>query len=58
MGCGCKKKGKKVARFSNVTYILKDASGKLAKEFGNKATAATELRRHPGWTLHPVQKSA
>lgn len=57
-GCGCgSKKSQRVASFSDVTYIVKNAAGELVKEFGNKPQAAREMNRHPGYTLHPVSKT-
>lgn len=56
--CGCgSKKGNKVSSFSDIVYIVKDAAGNLVREFGNKPSAAREVSRHPGYTLHPVQKT-
>ena len=51
------KRANKVAQYSNYKYVLKNAQGQVTKEFGNKTSAAIELSKHPGYTLHPVTAS-
>ena len=48
---------RRAASFSSYKYVVKDLQGKVVKEFGNKTSAAIELSKHPGYTLHPVTGS-